>query len=112
MRFLLDREPKESIMNAFDIGVVRRYFSEFDDAFPAYLVRSGGDPRSGATLLRQATGDGTGDPRILYHFAVALNDSGDKDGAKKALETVVANQSTFKEKELAQKLLDDLSKGT
>jgi hypothetical protein len=44
MRFLLDREPKESIMSAFDIGVVRRYFPEFDEAFPGYLVRHGGEP--------------------------------------------------------------------
>jgi hypothetical protein len=44
MRFLLDREPKESTMSAFDMGVVRRYFPEFDDAFPRYLVRLGGEP--------------------------------------------------------------------
>ena len=44
MRFLLDREPKESILSAFDMRVVRRYFPEFDDAFPRYLVRHGGEP--------------------------------------------------------------------
>ena len=44
MRFLLDREPKESIMSTFDMRVVRRYFPEFDEAFPRYLVRIGGDP--------------------------------------------------------------------
>jgi hypothetical protein len=44
MRFLLDREPKESILSAFDMGVVRRYFPEFDEAFPRYLVRLGGEP--------------------------------------------------------------------
>jgi hypothetical protein len=44
MRFLLDREPKESILSAFDMGVVRRYFPEFDEAFPHYLVRLGGEP--------------------------------------------------------------------
>ena len=44
MRFLLDREPKESILGAFDMRVVRRYFPEFDDAFPRYLVRLGGEP--------------------------------------------------------------------
>jgi hypothetical protein len=44
MRFLLDREPKESIMNAFDMGVVRRYFPQFDEAFPRYLARLGGEP--------------------------------------------------------------------
>jgi hypothetical protein len=48
MRFLLDREPKESILNAFDTNVVRRYFAEFDDAFPGYLVRLGGEPLSDA----------------------------------------------------------------
>ena len=77
-----------------------------------WILTTSGDPKNGATLLRQATGDAGSDPRILYHFAVALNDTGDKDAAKKALETVVANQAQFKEKDLAQKLLDNLSKGT
>jgi Flp pilus assembly protein TadD len=77
-----------------------------------WILTTNGNPRSGATLLRQASGDGTGDPRILYHYAVALNGTGDKDAARKALGIVVANQADFKEKALAQKLLDELSKGT
>jgi cellulose synthase operon protein C len=77
-----------------------------------WILTTSGDPKNGANLLRQATGDGRGDPRILYHFAVALNDSGDKEAAKKALEDVVANKGQFKEKDLAQKLLDNLSKGS
>jgi hypothetical protein len=48
MRFLLDREPKESILSAFDMRVVRRYFPEFDDAFPGYLARISGQPHGGA----------------------------------------------------------------
>jgi len=48
MRFLLDREPKESILAAFDMGVIRRYFPEFDDAFPGYLARLAGAPGQGA----------------------------------------------------------------
>jgi hypothetical protein len=48
MRFLLDREPKESILSAFDMNVVRRYFPVFDAAFPAYLARLSGKPGSGA----------------------------------------------------------------
>ena len=40
MAFLLDREPKESILPAFDIAVIRRYFPEFDEVFPAYLERA------------------------------------------------------------------------
>ena len=47
MAFLLDREPKESILGAFDISVIRRYFPEFDEAFPAYLARGGGETGKG-----------------------------------------------------------------
>jgi hypothetical protein len=43
MAFLLDREPKESILGAFDINVIRGYFPEFDKAFPAYLASSVGE---------------------------------------------------------------------
>jgi hypothetical protein len=48
VRFLLDREPKESILAAFDMRVIRRYFPEFDDAFPGYLARLGGASGQGA----------------------------------------------------------------
>ena len=40
LAFLLDREPKESILPAFDIAAIRRYFPEFDEVFPAYLARA------------------------------------------------------------------------
>ncbi len=29
-RFLLEREPKESILSSFDLTVISRYFSEYD----------------------------------------------------------------------------------
>ena len=48
MRFLTDREPKEAILSAFDIRVIRRYFPDFDDAFPGYLARFGGKPANNA----------------------------------------------------------------
>jgi hypothetical protein len=38
-RFLLDREPKESIMGRFDVTVISRYFPEFESALPDYLQR-------------------------------------------------------------------------
>jgi len=44
MQFLLDREPKESILGGFDMRIIRRYFPEFDHAFPGYLARLGGAP--------------------------------------------------------------------
>ncbi len=36
-RFLLDREPKESILGRFDVSVVSRYFPEFDEKIGGYL---------------------------------------------------------------------------
>ena len=37
-RFLLDREPKESILRRFDVTVISRYFPEFERELPTYLV--------------------------------------------------------------------------
>lgn len=39
-RFLLDREPKESILGRFDVTVISRYFPEFERELPRYLARS------------------------------------------------------------------------
>jgi hypothetical protein len=38
-RFLLDREPKESILGRFDVTIISRYFPEFERALPRYLSR-------------------------------------------------------------------------
>ena len=39
-RFLLDREPKESILSRFDVTVISRYFPEFEQELPRYLSQS------------------------------------------------------------------------
>ena len=39
-RFLLDREPKKSILGRFDVEVISRYFPEFERELPRYLLRS------------------------------------------------------------------------
>ena len=39
-RFLLDREPKESILGRFDVTTISRYFPEFERELPRYLVES------------------------------------------------------------------------
>jgi hypothetical protein len=36
-RFLLDREPKESILQRFDVTEISRYFPEFERQLPRYL---------------------------------------------------------------------------
>lgn len=37
IRFLLDREPKESIMNQFDLDVIATYFPDYASAIGDYL---------------------------------------------------------------------------
>lgn len=37
-RFLLDREPKESIMGSFDVTVISRYFPSFETEVKRYLI--------------------------------------------------------------------------
>jgi hypothetical protein len=37
-RFLLDREPKESILGRFDVTVISRYFPEFERELPRYFA--------------------------------------------------------------------------
>lgn len=36
-QFLLDREPKESILSRFELGVISRYFPEYHDEISSYL---------------------------------------------------------------------------
>jgi len=38
-RFLLDREPKESILGRFDVTAISRYFPEFEREMPRYFSR-------------------------------------------------------------------------
>ena len=37
-RFLLDHEPKESILKQFDVRIIGRYFPEFERELPRYLA--------------------------------------------------------------------------
>jgi len=39
-QFLLDREPKESILRRFDMTAISRYFPEFEREIPHYLSQS------------------------------------------------------------------------
>ena len=39
-QFLVDREPKESILGHFDIAVISGYFHEFESELPRYLSES------------------------------------------------------------------------
>ena len=73
-----------------------------------WILTSGGAPARGEVLLRIAGSQQPADPRIQYHLAVALNDTGKKADAVKVLQGVVAAKGDFDEKTQAQKLLTEL----
>jgi putative PEP-CTERM system TPR-repeat lipoprotein len=76
-----------------------------------WILTSNGKASVGVDLLRQASAQATNDPRVQYHYAVALNDTGNKKDAIKLLTAVVAVKANFPEKAQAQRLLDQLNKG-
>jgi putative PEP-CTERM system TPR-repeat lipoprotein len=76
-----------------------------------WILVSRGDTTRGLPLMRQAIAQSGSDPRILYHYAVALKDTGERDEAIKMLNAVISNKGQFTEKTDAQKLLDQLNKG-
>ncbi|WP_428486053.1 XrtA/PEP-CTERM system TPR-repeat protein PrsT [Rhodopila sp.] len=77
-----------------------------------WILTTSGNAGNGVALLRQAGAETTSDPRILFHYAVALKDTGNRQEARKQLQTVIATKGDFKEKTEARKLLDDLAKGS
>ena len=76
-----------------------------------WILVTSGNAAQGMPLLRQAAAQAGSDPRIMYHFAVALRDTGKREEAITVLNGVVANKAEFTEKVEAQKLLDELNKG-
>ncbi len=77
-----------------------------------WILTTSGKAANGVPLLRQAVAEAQNDPRILYHFAFALKETGKKDEAIKHLNAVIAAKGEFKEKKEAQALLDELTKGS
>lgn len=76
-----------------------------------WILVNAGKNDTGEALLRQASG-GTSDPRVLYHYAMALKQSGQRAEAVKLLNTVAAAKGDFAEKQQAQKLIEELGRGS
>jgi putative PEP-CTERM system TPR-repeat lipoprotein len=97
------------------LGTARRAYVLAPNAQTAdtlgWILVTTGNANNGVALLRQATTEASSDPRVVYHFAVALKDTGDKTEAIKQLNLVVGMKGTSKEKEDAQRLLTDLQGG-
>ncbi len=66
-----------------------------------------GDAAGALPLLRRASGTGH-TPDQLYHYAVALSQTGSKDQAKTLLKQLLAQNSTFDARTDATRLLDSL----
>lgn len=77
-----------------------------------WILTTSGQAKVGVDILRQASAQSGGNPSIMYHYAVALRDTGSKADAIKVLNAVVASKQDFTEKTEAQKLLTELTKGT
>jgi putative PEP-CTERM system TPR-repeat lipoprotein len=73
-----------------------------------WIMVTTGDAANGVALLRQADLEASNDPRVAYHYAVALKEAGDKNEAIRQLTVVVGMKGPEKEKADAQKLLTDL----
>jgi putative PEP-CTERM system TPR-repeat lipoprotein len=71
------------------------------------LVEQGNTAR-GLPLLQKASGLAPDAPEIRYHLAVSLNKSGDKAGARKELDKLLAQNKPFAQIEEARALLKTL----
>ncbi len=77
-----------------------------------WILTTTGKADIGVELLRQASAQASDDPRVQYHYAVALKDTGNKQDAIKLLTVLVAAKVNFVEKAQAQQLLHQLTKGS
>jgi putative PEP-CTERM system TPR-repeat lipoprotein len=77
-----------------------------------WIMTTAGKSETGVDLLRQASLEAANDPRVQYHYAVALKNTGNRDEAIKRLTMVVGVKGDFKEKAEAQQLLNELNKGS
>jgi len=75
-----------------------------------WILTQSGSATKGLPLLREASAGAPDDFRVRYHYAVALNKTGNVDEAVRQLDQVVKAKGTFVEKTDAQVLLDALKK--
>lgn len=73
-----------------------------------WLLVDQGNTARGLPLLQKASGMAPGATAIRYHLAVALQKSGDKPGARKELDKLLAENKPFPEQEQARALSKSL----
>jgi cellulose synthase operon protein C len=75
-----------------------------------WILTTSGRPDLGLVVLRQAVAQAGGDPTILYHYAIALRDTGGTAEAIKVLTAIAGLAADFPEKADARQSLDALKK--
>lgn len=73
-----------------------------------WMLVEQGNTQRGLPLLQKAAAAPAATPEIRYHLAVALHKSGDKTGARKELEALLAQNKPFAQMEEARSLLKTL----
>ncbi|MBD8533260.1 MULTISPECIES: XrtA/PEP-CTERM system TPR-repeat protein PrsT [unclassified Massilia] len=73
-----------------------------------WMLVEQGNTQRGLPLLQKAAAAPMATPEIRYHLAVAMHKSGDKTGARKELETLLAQNKPFAQLEEARSLLKTL----
>ncbi|MDN2700743.1 PEP-CTERM system TPR-repeat protein PrsT [Janthinobacterium sp. SUN100] len=73
-----------------------------------WIALEQGDVKRATTLLRKAAGLAPASPEVQYHLGAALAKSGDKGGARKQLEQLLAANKDFPQRAAAQALLTQL----
>ncbi len=77
-----------------------------------WILLGEGDYRTALVLLRQANGEANKDPRIGYHYAVALQKNGQTGEAIKVLKPIVDSDTVFDERAEATRFLAGITKGS
>jgi tetratricopeptide (TPR) repeat protein len=106
--YQLEENYEQSIVHAREALSAQPNNSATLDTLGWSLVNVG-EIQEGLDLLRQSYSLNTSDPNVLYHIAFALNKLGREQEAKQTLDDLVSNFESFRSRDKAIKLLENLS---
>lgn len=100
-----DSRAEATAKRAFDLAPTNPAVA---DTYGWILVENG-KAKEGARVLQQALLAADSAPDISYHYAVALARSGDREGARKRLQTLLTRTESFATQGEARQLLKELT---
>jgi len=99
--------PMDALGHARHAATVAPNSGEVLDTLGSVLLQNG-NTNDAARALQRANQLAPGNPEIQFHLAQALVGLGEKDQARKVLDTLLTPKANFKDREEAQKLLVQL----